>query len=193
VDEDWARVQKVASGSDISLTLRGLPVADRYFVSADASSVTVMNLTDLALPAAATRRLRQIALENPDYFSRAANGATFVLSDVRLERAGVFLNDEKVVELPRIIGTVARPEVEEITIRQKGRGIWGHLGPLGGYFVGAMAGGLIAGAICQAAAGRDRCDTGAFLGGTLVGGVAGGLYGLSAARRETELVVYRAP
>ena len=88
---------------------------------------------------------------------------------------------------------VRRTDVVEITTRKKGRGIWGHLGPLGGWFAGGIAGGYGAGLVCQAAAGRDRCDTGAFLTGVLVGGIAGGTYGFHAARRETEDIVYRAP
>ena len=88
---------------------------------------------------------------------------------------------------------VARTNIAAITIRRKGRGFWGHLGPLGGYFLGGLAGGYSAGLVCQAAAGRDRCDTGAFLTGMLGGGIAGGTAGFHAARRETEDVVYRAP
>jgi hypothetical protein len=88
---------------------------------------------------------------------------------------------------------VPRTDVSAIATRKKGRGFWGHLGPLGGYFVGGLAGGYSAGLVCQAAARRDRCDTGAFLTGMLGGGIAGGTAGLHAARRETEVVVYRAP
>jgi hypothetical protein len=98
-----------------------------------------------------------------------------------------------VADLQQLIETSARQDVAEIKTRQKGRGFWGHLGPLGGYFVGAMAGGYIAGFACQAAAGRDRCDTGASLTGMLVGGIGGGIYGFRAADRETESVIYRAP
>jgi len=87
----------------------------------------------------------------------------------------------------------ARDDVAEVARLRKGRGVWGHLGAFGGYFVGGMAGGFVSGLACQAARGRGRCDTGAFLGGMLVGGVAGGIQGFRAARRETEDVIYRAP
>jgi hypothetical protein len=90
----------------------------------------------------------------------------------------------------RVVEHVARNDVAEIKTLKRGRGVWGHLGPLGGYFVGAFSGGYTVGLACQAVQGRDRCDTGAFLLGALMGGVSGGLYGLSAARRETEEVIY---
>ena len=73
---------------------------------------------------------------------------------------------------------------------QRGAGVWGHLGLLGGYFVGAIGGGYVAGLGCQAAANRDRCDSGAFLDGMVFGGVAGASYGFHAARKENEKVIY---
>jgi hypothetical protein len=89
-----------------------------------------------------------------------------------------------------VVERLARNDVAEIKTLKKGRGVWGHLGPLGGYFVGALSGGYAVGLTCQAVQGRDRCDSGAFLLGALMGGITGGLYGTSAARRETEEVIY---
>jgi len=90
----------------------------------------------------------------------------------------------------QVVERVARNNVAEIKTVKKGRGVWGHLGPLGGYFVGALSGGYTVGLACQAVQGRNSCDSGAFLLGTLMGGISGGLYGLSAARRETEEAIY---
>ena len=112
---------------------------------------------------------------------------------MRLRLDGVFGDDRKVADLAQVIENIARGDVAEIKTRQKGRGVWGHLGPLGGYFVGALSGGVVAGLACRAAAGRDGCDSGAFLAGMLGGGIAGGVYGFRAANRETEDVIYRAP
>jgi len=114
----------------------------------------------------------------------------FVDRAVRLGRDGVFVSDQKVADLQDVVEIEARSEVAQIMTRRKGRGIWGRLGVLGGYLVGAMAGGYIAGFACQAAAGRDRCDTGAFLTGGLIGGIVGGVHGFRASTRETEEVLY---
>jgi hypothetical protein len=111
---------------------------------------------------------------------------------VRLRRDGVSVGDRKVADLSQVVEKITRNDVAEVRTLKKGRGVWGHLGALGGYFVGAMSGGFVAGFACQAAAGRDRCDTGAFMTGALVGGIAGGGYGFRAARRETEVVIYDA-
>jgi len=103
---------------------------------------------------------------------------------VRVDESSLTLSNGQVVE------RVARNDVAEIKTVKKGKGVWGHLGPLGGYFVGALSGGYAVGLACQAVQGRNPCDSGAFLLGTLMGGISGGLYGLSAARRETEEVIY---
>ncbi|HMJ81984.1 MAG TPA: hypothetical protein VK504_02385 [Vicinamibacterales bacterium] len=107
-----------------------------------------------------------------------------VVRVVRVDESSLTLSNGQVVE------RVARNDVAEIKTVKKGTGVWGHLGPLGGYFVGALSGGYAVGLACQAVQGRDRCDSGAFLLGALMGGISGGLYGLSAARRETEEVIY---
>ena len=140
---------------------------------------------------AATRALRQIASQHPDYVEGAAKGGTFLVDNLRLASGGAFVADEKVADLQHVVEMHARQEVAEIKTRRKGRGVWGHLGPFGGYFVGAFAGLLVVGYSCQAAVGRARCDTAA-ANGAVVGAIAGLGYGFYAARRETEDVIYRA-
>jgi hypothetical protein len=135
-DAEWSRVRKLASGSEIIVTIERQPVERR------------------------------------------------VVRVVRVDESSLTLSKGQVVE------RVARNEVAEIKTVKKGRGVWGHLGPLGGYFVGALSGGYAVGLACQAVQGRNQCDSGAFLLGTLMGGISGGLYGFSAARRETEEVIY---
>ena len=191
-DREWARVQRLASGTAVSVSLQGVPGQKRNVVSADESSVTLLKTDDSALPSVIQQTLRRVATAHPDYLSGASIGKTVLLEKrIRLDGEGVFLNGVRLASLSEILETTARADVGTITMRQRGRGVWGHLGPLGGYFVGGMTGGIASGLICRAAQGRNRCDTGAFLGGMLIGGVAGGTYGFHAARRETEVVVYR--
>lgn len=193
-ESNWSRVRKLAPGTEITVTLKGSPPVQRAFLTGDDSDLTVLNVTDPELPAAACEVLRGVASSHPEYFPSAQQGGRFVLErSVRMGPEGVFAADRKVADLEQVVEKIARNDVAEIKTRQKGRGVWGHLGPLGGYFVGAMSGGYVAGFACQAAGGRDRCDNGAFLMGGLVGGIAGGVYGLRAATSETEDVIYRAP
>jgi hypothetical protein len=149
---------------------------------------------DLPESAAAKGVLRSAASNHPEYFSAGQRDGTVVFAKgLRLRPDGVFVGVRRVADLGQFVENIRRDHVAEIKIRQKGRGIWGHLGAVGGYSAGALSGGVIAGFGCQAVAGRDRCDTGGVLSGMVVGGIAGGVYGFRAANRETEVVIYRAP
>jgi hypothetical protein len=125
-----------------------------------------------------------VIIERAQPVERRVARVARVVRVVRVDESSLTLSNGQVVE------RVARNDVAEIKTVKKGTGVWGHLGPLGGYFVGALSGGYAVGLACQAVQGRDRCDSGAFLLGALMGGISGGLYGLSAARRETEEVIY---
>jgi len=190
--EGWQRLHKLAVGSDITLTRKSSAAVSRLLLSIDDAGITALNVTDPAIPPVALRALRRIASQHADYFAMAAKGGTISIDGMRLTSSGLVIKGVTVADLRRIVETTARDDVVEISVPRNGRGFWGHLGLLGGYFVGFMAGGIAAGTVCQALDGTDRCDTGAFLGGGLAGGVAGATYGFIAERRTSDQVVYRA-
>jgi hypothetical protein len=194
LDPNWSRLRKLAPGTELIVTVKGSLPAKRYSVAWDDSALTVLNLSAPTLPDAARNVLRDVATTRPEYFPAAKKGGLCVLErNVRVGPGGVFVDGRRVADLQQVVETSARQQLVEIRTLQKGRGLWGHLGPVGGYLVGSMAGGYVAGFACQARLGRNRCDTGAFLTGMLVGGIVGGGYGFRAAHRETEHVIYRAP
>jgi hypothetical protein len=188
-ESNWSRVRTLVPGTEIIVTVHGSLPRGRYVIEVGESDLTVLNVTDPTLPRAVTRVLQNLASKHPEYLTRTPMAGQFVDQAVRVGSDGVFVADQKVADLQHVVETNAREEIAEIKIRRKGQGVWGHLGLLGGYFVGAMTGGYVAGFACQAAG----CDTGAFLSGMLVGGIAGGVHGFRASNRETEDVVYRAP
>lgn len=200
-ESNWSRVRTVAPGTDIILTVKGAPPGvQRTFVAEGDSDLTVLNVADPGLPAAARDVLRGVALRDPGDLPAAQQGRQITLrKDVRIGPDGVFVSDRKVADLGQVVETIARDDVVEITTRQKGRGFWGHVGPVGGAYVatlpGAMAGGFGAILACKAAGTReDRCPflTSALVG-EIVGAIAGGAYGSHAANRVTEVLIYRAP
>jgi hypothetical protein len=194
VEGEWSRVRTLAPGTDIILTVQRSQPGERWVVRADEFGLTVLNVAIEPLPADVQEVLRGVAANHPEYFSAAQRGATFVLEKrVRLARDGVHVGNQKVADIGQIVISLARHDVVEIKTRERGRGAWGQMGPLGGYFVGAMSGGLVVGFACRATAERDRCDSGAFGIGALIGGIVGGVHGFRAASRETEEIIYRAP
>src|ERR1700686_1630425 len=59
-DVSWSRVRALPPGAEVIVTRKGTPPVKRYFVAADASDLTVLNLDDPALPGEATL-LRDLA------------------------------------------------------------------------------------------------------------------------------------
>ena len=191
---DWSRMRKLTPGTEIVVTAKGAEPGQRYLVTTDDSELTVLNLTDPALPRDASKVLFDVASSHPEYFPAAREGRRFVFEKrVRVGPDGVFVGGTKVADLTEVEERFAQGDLAEVSIRQRGRGVWGHLGLVGGYFVGALSGGFIVGLICRSASGPSPCDSGALLVGVLGGGIAGAAYGFRAAIRETEDVIYRAP
>lgn len=191
---EWTAVRNLSPGTAIILTVKGAMRVERAIVGTSETALTLFKLdAATTLPPAVTRVLLDLVSSHPEYLMRTPGAGQFVNQDVRVGPDGVFQGRRKVVDLEQVVETLARDEIAEATIRHRGRGVWGHLGGLGGYFVGAVAGGYIAGLGCKAAAASTSCDSGAFLIGTVVGGIAGSVQGFRASRRETEDVIYRAP
>ena len=192
-DAQWLRVRSLAPGAKVLVTVEGAPPGERHIVDVDERALTIVNLANPLLPKSAVDELQRAAAQHPEYFSAALQGGTVILAKgLRLQQDGVFINDQRVATLAQIVERIARQNVLEIARLRRGRGFWGHIGPIGGYFIGAMSGGMLAGLACQAAADQS-CDTGAFLIGGVVGGIVGAGYGFRAARHETDEVIYRAP
>ena len=192
-NSNWSRASKLAPGTEIVVTVRTSQPGKRYFVQADESELTVLNLSNPTLPAAATRVLRDIASNHREYFERAEKGGTFLLDNVRLVPDGVFVADRKVADLGQIIEAIARNDVVEIRGAGTTRG-----GSVAGAVIGA-GGGFLLGAVLAVNLEFKQCggscnDERALQVLSLVGlPIAGGVLGYHAFGHKTQDVIYHAP
>jgi hypothetical protein len=108
-DEEWARVTVIKPGTEVTVTVSGAQLDRRYFVSADPSSLMVLDLHDV--PDAAARVLRETAMKRPEYFSDSEKRDPLSSGDVRIAPDGVFLKDRKVADLAELLVTVSRTKV----------------------------------------------------------------------------------
>ena len=187
---DWQAVRNLRPGMEIVVTVRGSSAGTRYFVGADDSNLTVLNMTDPTLPRAATRLLIEIASLHPEYFVSNDQIGEFVNQNVRVTAAGVFVAGQQVASFGQVVHTIARNEVADIrTVSIHGSKVRAALWGVGGYFAGGMAGGAIGGAV-------GRGIGGAFIAVTVgapVGIVLGAIHGYRKSIHKTEDVIYRAP
>jgi hypothetical protein len=118
---DWSRVRTLEAGTKITLTVTGAAPAQRSFVRADDTALTVLNLTDPSLPRVAAQRLRTMLTANrPDDF--ATSRRTFIDEDVRIGPGGLFVADRKVADFGQIVERVVRTDIVAVAVPLRTRG-----------------------------------------------------------------------
>src|SRR5947207_12314955 len=128
--QTWSRVRALAPGDPLSVTADRAP-GERYFLHADDSELTLLNVSDMSIPNKARELLRSVARLHPEYFRQARANATFVWDHgVRMNAAGLSADGRWAATLGQIVESVSREKVDEITVRHKGRGVWAHLGAM---------------------------------------------------------------
>jgi len=189
VESNWSRVRRLASGRAIVVTVNGSPPGQRLVVAVGEAGLTLLNLTDPALPAAARDVLRDMAANHPGFFP-VADKQSFVNGTVRVAPDGVFVTDRKVADLGQIVEHIPRTDVAEIKALSKSPQHWRRW--LGG-IVGWEAGGLVGAGVAKAAGCEDTGCSGGVVYGGLGGAVLGAVLGRRADRAATDGVIYRAP
>lgn len=200
---DWSRVLKLAPGTEIVVTVNGASPAQRYFVAAEESDLTVLNLTEPTLPANARDVLRDVASNHPEYFLAVRQHGTFVLpKNVRMVPDGVFVADRKVADLGQVVENIVRTDIVEIAIatrttRTRGSAIWSsverhaRIGAGVGALIGLMAGLADGGSHCS-----DCVPAGVIvIVGAGIGAEIGAINGavLGALTGKTQNMIYHAP
>jgi hypothetical protein len=181
-ESDWSRVAQIAPGAEIVVTLTRARAMTRSFVSANASTVTVLNLTNAALPPVAIRVLREMAARQPENFAAMRGSASFAVGDVRVGRDGVFVGGRKAAELAQVVETLARNDVAEIS------------GPVvaRGSVLGAVVGGWVGFAI-GVVPGLGGVSAGLAWPLAIASMAVGGYLGSHWSSHETDGVIYQTP
>jgi hypothetical protein len=190
-DPRWVPVRMLPGGVEVEVWARNAPPAQRVFVSADNTSITVLNLIDPALPSSARRVLRNLAKAHPG--TLLSPDQMHVEDGVTLDRAGVSMGSRLLTSRDHLIEQIARDDLRQLRFNGPGGSYWGR-----GLLVGLAAGALIAYAIgssCGPGAAQSECS---FYGlvfmpvGAGLGAAAGAGLGASVDRPSAR-VVYSAP
>ncbi len=133
IKSSWAPVRALRPGTQILLTTAGSLSGERYVLNADESGLTLLNLTDPAIPEEARVTLAAAARSHHEYFVPAQPALTHRLSEqVSLGPNGVFVGRRKILTLEDIVERVERERVVEIREMHPGavsQGMaWGMLG-----------------------------------------------------------------
>jgi hypothetical protein len=114
---DWYAVRTTRPGDELIIIARDSRPVVRYFVQADDTSITVLNLASPSLPRRAARALRDLATTSPGQFGRLRSpGFELLLADngFRLSSEGLFAADRKLADLDQLIETMTRDRLVEV-------------------------------------------------------------------------------
>jgi hypothetical protein len=120
---DWNRVPKLTPGTEITLAIQGAKPGNGYFLSADDSSITMLNLTESTLAANVKRVLRNIASAHPEYLLGTVTG-TFTDGTVNVGPDGAVMAGQKVADLRQVVERVERDKIVEIKAKGFDRHSW---------------------------------------------------------------------
>jgi hypothetical protein len=184
----WSVLADLHTGTEVTMQVNLARYAQRYFLAASDTEVTVLKMSDPWLPPAARETLRHLAFYEPEYLL-GRGGADFVHGNVRVTRDAVYVGNEKALDLSDALQRFPRGAVKEIKRAPR---------TTTGQALGMLAGGL-SGAIAGAMFGHREFEhykpAGAILTGT-----SGFVFGLAFGRLVGSLIdpqpkplIYRAP
>ncbi len=185
---DWSQVIRLRRGSDVIVTTTSQARSRQILVTADESSLLVVDTPAAALPNDIRKRVQRAARERPTDFVLLRAGRPLQLEKgLRLSPEGVFEADRRVADLERLLWSIPRGSVREVSVPRKHVGSHTRRGAL----IGAAAGAVMltaCGSYCGPAAARA-----AF--GAAVGVAAGAFYGsiVGLAVPRSPDVIYQAP
>jgi len=134
---DWEKFRDLKPGTEITVTRRDSQPSKRYMLAGNDSELTVLNVSDPALPPDATKTLRQIAATHPAWLANPQSGTTLELGKRAMIKPseGLFVAGQKVAPLDQVVEQITRNDANTGAVAIKGpmsRGkkaaIWGGVG-----------------------------------------------------------------
>ena len=189
-DAAWAHVRSLKAGSEILLSTRAIPSRRRYFISADQTTLNVLNLSSVPLSGDPIDRLLKMAAARPELFVAASPGEASVGVDgpLEIQSGSVIYKGRVIASMGQLIETVARADVTTIERPSEGSIGAGKAAVIGA-LIAAVAGGTI-----LAASGENEVSAGA-VGVVLfapIGAGVGFIVGsLAEANSARPVVIYR--
>jgi hypothetical protein len=110
-DSQWKRVQRMDSGTRITVTVEGATPVERYLVQLTDTELVVLNLSAPDLPKG---HLLSMAKDKPDWMAGTAK-AIYQDNGLRVGPDGVFVKDKKVADLAQVVEHISRTRVIAVT------------------------------------------------------------------------------
>ena len=189
----WSSVQHIGPGTRIVIATTQAAPATRQFISADDSSLLVVDTEDSGLPPMIKKAVSETAADHPEYFTAARARDTFLLSKgIRIEPDGVYQDAGKVADRSALVVTIDRASIVSLSTADLKRGRAGCIvAGYGGWFVGGFVGAMAAiGLASGLGANSDAAGMTALFGGMIVGGSTGAGWAYRRCRNRPGTTIY---
>jgi len=190
-DTLWRPVRRIPGGTQIEVSTRNAAPIQRVFVTADDTSITVLNPMDDRLPRPARRILHDLARLQPGVLLLADQ--VYVDDGVRLDHEGLWMASRLLASRTDLIERIRREDLRKLAVEGPGGSYWGR-----GLLAGMAAGALVAygiGSRCGQGAAPSDCTLSGVIFmpiGAGLGAVAGGIVG-GGFSRPSARAIYTAP
>ena len=150
-DKSWARVRSLRGGTRILLRTQGPSSRNRYFLSADQSTLHVLDLSSVPLSGDPIDRLLRIASTQPEVLGDTTSAQKMVDGPLEIQSDSVIYKGRFIATIDRLVEVVSRAEVAEIDLIPEGHVSAGKAATIGALIAGVAGGTLVA----TSDAGRD--------------------------------------
>lgn len=141
-DAAWARVRSLKAGSEIVLSTRSIPSRRRYFISADQTTLIVLNLSSVPLSGDPIDRLLKMASARPGLFVATGPGQAGADGPLEIQSGSVFYRGRVIASMGQLVETVSRADVTTVERPSEGSVSAGKVA-----LIGAVVSGVIGYAI----------------------------------------------
>lgn len=188
-DRSWARVMSMKPGTEVLLTTRQAPGVRRLFLNADASIVSVLNLSTLPLRTEEFNRLREMASTRPHSLIAGKAGRTVIDGPLEIRSGSVFYQSQRIASIDDLVDVVPRDDITLMEIKDAP-----HVSVAKTTLLGAVAGGVI-GAVLFAPRSSLAADNYTMYGVVLFAPMGAGIGFLAGSLAESNskrpMVIYR--
>jgi hypothetical protein len=137
---DWGKLRDLKPGTKIMVTRKDSLPSPRYMLAANDSELTVLNVSDPALPTDVKTALRGTAAQHPAWLANPQPGTTFEVGNhlVVKPSEGLFVADQKIASFDQVVERITRNDANAGAIVIKGPMSRGRKAAI----IGGVAGGL---------------------------------------------------
>jgi hypothetical protein len=186
-DNAWAPVRLLKPATEILVSTRSSPLGRRYFLSADQTTLNVLDLSSVALSGDPIDRLLKMAALRPDVFVNASTGQPAVDGPLEIQSGTVSYKGRVIGSMAQLVETTSREDVTTIERPAEGSVSAGTATVVGAIVAGVI-GGIWAGS-------KNSPDASAALGVVLFAPIGAGVGFVAGSVAESNskrpVVIYR--